>query len=343
MAAPPSSPPYFDGDTLLEVAFGITFGVFMSPKKTSQRPVRSGAIPKPISQQSTKDSRSRGNHRTPNRSPSPLRAQAPSDRQNRGPHSSVKRAGRAGSGPVGYWVMGRNAVAELIRVAPERVLEVWCTPESASLLSGLSRQVPIHADTERGRLTALVNSDSHQGIVVRATPRTLLGLAEILAAIPADSPALLVLPDSINDPQNLGAILRAAECFGADGVILNRNRGCPVTPVVTKSGVGATELIPLIEVSNADHALRLCQQHHFWVVAASRGHNAQPLEHFTFPSRTLLIVGSEGDGIQPLLVKRADHLVSITQYGAIDSLNVSQATAVLCHEYRRHHVTRARS
>jgi len=234
----------------------------------------------------------------------------------------------------GYWVMGRNAVSELLRATPERVLEIWCTPDSAPLIKSLKFAAPVHSDTDRQRLTALIGSESHQGIAAWVAPRSAVSLADLLAAIPPDAPSLLILPDAISDPQNLGAIIRAAECFGADGVILNRNRGCGITPVVTKSAVGATELVPLIEVANADHALRQCQQHNFWVVSAACGSNAEPLSRFTLPPRTLLIVGSEGDGIQPLLLKRSDHLVAIEQCGIIDSLNVSQATAILCHAYR---------
>lgn len=250
------------------------------------------------------------------------------------PPKTAPRAPQQPAGP-GYWVMGRNAVAELIRVAPERVRELWCSDESSTIASSLPRNVTIHRDGDRNRLAALVGSESHQGIIAWAAPRPSVTLGELLAAIPADAPSLLILPDGINDPQNLGAIIRAAECFGADGVILNRNRGCGITPVVTKSSVGASEIVPLIEVSNADQALRQCQQHQFWVVAAARTPDAASLRSFTFPTRTLLIVGSEGDGVQPLLLKRADHHLAIEQVGAIDSLNVSQATAILSHEYRR--------
>lgn len=272
--------------------------------------------------------------RPTNRAGRPAHSTDRSARPTSRPSTSPSRSAQHPSGP-GYWVMGRNAVAELLRVAPERVQEIWCSDETVNLLSALPRRVAIHHDTDRNRLAALVGSESHQGIIAWAAPRASVGLTELLAAIPADAPSLLILPDGINDPQNLGAIIRAAECFGADGVILNRNRGCAVTPVVTKSSVGATEIVPLIEVSNADQALRQCQQHRFWVVAAARTHDAETLSTFSFPTRTLLIVGSEGDGVQPLLLKRADYRLAIEQVGAIDSLNVSQATAILSNEYRR--------
>lgn len=277
----------------------------------------------------------RGSVRKQTPSPSQARRAPPSPTKATAP--SAKTSPRPPAKPLGpgYWVMGRNAVAELLRVAPERVQEVWCTSDTTTLASSLPRNVTIHHNADRHRLAALVGSESHQGIIAWAAPRAPVTLTELLAAIPADSPSLLILPDGINDPQNLGAIIRAAECFGADAVILNRNRGCGITPVVTKSSVGATEIVPVIEVSNADQALRQCQQHQFWVVAAARTSDAAKLSTFTLPARTLLIVGSEGDGVQPLLLKRADYHVAIEQVGAIDSLNVSQATAILGHEYRR--------
>lgn len=276
----------------------------------------------------------------------PRKDRASRDQVSRSPSGRVRKetsvsAARSPSRP-GYWVIGRNAVAELLRADPERVIEIWCTPETASLASGAAgglalHRAIVHANADRQRLSALVGSESHQGIAVWAAPRPSLTLTELLNAIPPDAPSLLLLPDAISDPQNLGAIIRAAECFGADGVILNRNRGCAITPVVTKSAVGATELVPLVEVSNGDNAVRQCQEHNFWVVAAARGARSEPLSRSALPARTVLIVGSEGDGIQPLLLKRSDHLVAIEQCGVIDSLNVSQATAILCHAYRTQH------
>ena len=137
--------------------------------------------------------------------------------------------------------------------------------------------------------------------------------------------------DSIFDPQNVGAILRAAECFGADAIITSKNRGCPMTPTVSKASAGASAFVPHVEVSNlADSAQRLQNEGFTLVVADMDGD-----ENAVWPDKLLLVMGSEGTGVQPLLKKRADLIVRIPMYGKIASLNVAQACAVLLDRARR--------
>ena len=139
--------------------------------------------------------------------------------------------------------------------------------------------------------------------------------------------------DSIFDPQNFGSLLRSAECFGVDGVIWSKNRGCELTPVVSKASVGASELLPLLCVSNLAETMRKFKKNGFWIVTAEIGEEAKSLDSFDFPEKTLLIMGSEGKGVQKLLSKEADSKVYLPMYGQIDSLNVSQAASVLLYQW----------
>ncbi len=182
---------------------------------------------------------------------------------------------------------------------------------------------------------AMVNSESHQGIVALVKEKQGVGLSEYLdQAFEKDADLILVL-DSINDPQNLGTLLRSAECFGVGAVVWSKNRGVGITPVVSKTSVGASELMMTIQVSNLVEAVKKCKKDGYEVVTAEVGKEACSLEDFSFPKKTVLIMGSEGEGVRHLLSQQADHRVFVPMQGAIDSLNVSQATSVFLYHWRR--------
>lgn len=220
-------------------------------------------------------------------------------------------------------IMGKHCVQEILKAAPERIEKILL----AKPLPELKKyQVPMQVKPKEA-LTKLVESESHQGIVAFVKEKHQPTLKEFLSR-ESDRSCVLML-DSIFDPQNLGAIMRAAECFGVDAVIWSKNRGVDVTPVVSKASVGASELVDIIKVSNLAETVKRFQDHGYFAVTAELGEGAESLYQFQFPSHTLLIMGSEGKGVQPLISKRADFKVYIPMMGRIDSLNVSQATAVL--------------
>jgi 23S rRNA (guanosine2251-2'-O)-methyltransferase len=132
-------------------------------------------------------------------------------------------------------------------------------------------------------------------------------------------------------------VLRSAECLGVSGAIWSWNRGASLTPAVTKVSMGASELVPIVQVANLAEAVRRLKQADFWVVASAVHGDAVPLPAFDFPARTALILGSEGEGIQPLLLKEADFTVHIPMTGRLESLNVAQAATVFLYEWSRRH------
>lgn len=244
--------------------------------------------------------------------------------QRRGPRQKSKIANpHAGS----RLIMGKNCLREVLHHAPKRILQVFTSAKRDPLLDALKQHdIPIKTYATHD-LSAFVQSESHQSFVaaVRELPTV-----ELSAFLEHDRDRSLVLMcDSINDPQNFGALLRAAECFGVDAVVWSKNRGVDLTPSVSKASVGASELVPLIKVSNLAETVSRFQEAGYTAVVAESQPEAQNLDSFDFPARTLLIVGSEGKGVQPLISKRADTLVKITMQGQISSLNVSQATAIL--------------
>lgn len=233
--------------------------------------------------------------------------------------------------------MGRNCIGEVLKAFPNRIIEVYTSqkPRQDPLYTALEKAgIPL-IDTPKNRLTKIVDSESHQSYVAAVHPRKIHDVKAFLQKSVQEKTSLVLMLDSIYDPQNFGAILRAAECFGVDLVVYSKNRGTDITPVTTKTSAGASELVPISKVSNLAETMKAFQEAGFWSVGADVSDRSKNLNEFEFSEKTLLLLGSEGKGLQPILVKNCDFLVSIPMLGNIDSLNVSQATAVLLNSYRQ--------
>jgi len=236
-------------------------------------------------------------------------------------------------------IMGRNCLQELLSHAPARLREVFFaeTREDSQSTRKLDLRdaveqagIPIR-ECRRDELDALVQSDSHQGVVARVTPRALVSLEELVERAARVEQMRLLALDGVLDPHNLGAVLRAAECFGVDAVMWSKNRAAPLGPVVSKVSVGASELVPLCPVGNLHSALEKLKAVGVWTVGAVVSPQATRLEAFDAPNKWALIMGSEGEGIQRLIEENLDFRVYISMLGELSSLNVSQATAVMLH------------
>ncbi len=230
--------------------------------------------------------------------------------------------------PKDQLIMGVHALEELLRHAPEKILKVYSTPSKKSpLLQKVKEKgIPLLLVPET-TLTKMAGSDSHQMLVAHIKGRTFIDAKTFLETAPEHS--LVLMLDQIFDPQNFGALLRSAECFGASAVAWSKNRGSDLTPVAAKASSGASELIPLIRISNLATAVDQFKEEGFEVVAALLDPKAESAYTFQFAERTLLIVGSEGEGIQPLLQKKADRSIYLPMAGKVASLNVAQATSAI--------------
>jgi len=236
-------------------------------------------------------------------------------------------------------IMGRNCILELLKSSPERIVEVYTCQKSPTdaLYKEIKRlRIPL-IEMPKNTLSKLVESESHQSYVASVKERGQPSIKEFLKNSEKKENSIVLMLDSIYDPQNLGAIIRAGECFGTDLILFSKNRGADITPVATKTSAGATELVPIVKVSNLADTLKAFQKAGFWAVAAEAKDGAESLNTFQFPNKTLLILGSEGKGIQPLLSKNCDFHVLIPMLGKIDSLNVSQAAAVFLSNYQKSH------
>jgi len=235
--------------------------------------------------------------------------------------------------------MGIHALHSLLLHAPDRILHVFTKPTETQKRKGAlldlckEKGIPV-SFVSLETLDHMAGSDSHQSFVAHVQGRHFYDVDSFLERIEEESKAIVLMLDQIFDPQNFGSILRTAECLGAAGVVWSKNRGSDLTPVVAKASSGASEWLPLIRISNLAEAVTQFQDDGFKALATTLAPHSQDGFKFSFHQKTLLILGSEGEGIQPLIQKRADSLISLPMQGKIESLNVAQAAAVFLTLYQ---------
>ncbi len=240
--------------------------------------------------------------------------------------------------PSDQLVMGIHAVRELLLHVPERLIRVYIEEPKGGRKSELlqlceKNGVPFSIASQQ-QLNRMTESESHQFVVAHVKGRSFLSVKQFLQGIEGKKKSLVLMVDQIFDPQNFGSLIRSAECLGADAIAWSKNRGAGLTPTVAKASCGASELLPLIRISNLAEAVGQFQEGGFEACAALLNPSSENAFTFSFAPRTLLIVGSEGEGIQPLIRKKADRSLFIPMNGKIDSLNVSAAASILIALYQ---------
>lgn len=226
-------------------------------------------------------------------------------------------------------IMGSHPIQELLTHAPDRLVRLYTTRREGDIVRAFEKAgLPISIVSNH-ELNRMVDSDSHQSLVAQVKDRKYYDVKEFLEKTEEEETTFVLMLDQIFDPQNFGALIRSAECFGLSGVAWSKNRGSDLTPVAAKTSSGASELIDLIRVANLADAVTQFQKGGFEVVAALLDEKAESAYTFKYSPKTVLIVGSEGEGIQPLIRKKADRAIYLPMKGKIQSLNVAQATAAL--------------
>jgi 23S rRNA (guanosine2251-2'-O)-methyltransferase len=197
-----------------------------------------------------------------------------------------------------------------------------------------ARQVPVQV-RPREVLGKLAGGRQHQGVVALSAGFSYSTWEEWKDKIQsAEGPAVVLVLDSIEDPQNLGSLIRTAEACGARGVILPKDRAAGLTPVVVKASAGAVAHLPVIRVTNLANTLEEMKKEGFWIVGADpRGD--KNLYEMEFDRKVGLVIGSEGKGIRPLVLKKCDYRIAIPMKGKVSSLNAAVAGAVILFEFLR--------
>jgi 23S rRNA (guanosine2251-2'-O)-methyltransferase len=184
-------------------------------------------------------------------------------------------------------------------------------------------------------LDRLSNHGVHQGIIAYADEMPVLTLDDLIGiSSRKGEPPFYVILDGIEDPHNLGAILRTSEATGVHGVIIRSRRAVGLTPAVMKAAAGAVEYVPLIQVTNIAQGVDALKKQGLWIIGIDSTARENYLS-LDFRPATAVVVGAEGAGISPLVKKKCDFLTSIPMKGKISSLNASVATAVILYEVLR--------
>jgi 23S rRNA (guanosine2251-2'-O)-methyltransferase len=224
---------------------------------------------------------------------------------------------------------GANAVLEALR-GRRRVRRVWAADDSlVAAARDLDAPEPVKV-VAAAELERLSGSPQHQGLVCEAEPYPYADATQLLNS----GNALVVALDQVQDPQNLGAVCRSAECAGATGVVIPERRAAEVTPAVCRASAGAVEHLDVARVRNLADFLAQAKQAGAWVYGAEAG-AARPYTDVDWKGRVVIVLGSEGAGIRPRVRATCDELVALPVRGRIGSLNVASAAAVLLYEAAR--------
>ncbi|HLQ62674.1 MAG TPA: 23S rRNA (guanosine(2251)-2'-O)-methyltransferase RlmB [Candidatus Acidoferrales bacterium] len=233
-------------------------------------------------------------------------------------------------------IHGRNAVLEAARAGRVRRVLMARGLEPDPRLDELRRLAPVEI-VSRQRLDTQAPG-VHQGVAAELKPRRAWTLRELLAT----NPRLLVALDGVQDPQNLGAILRSSEAAGADGILLPARRSAPLSPVAVKASSGASELLPICTVAGLPAALAEVRRAGLWCAALDPQGGLLPWE-FDLLQPVCLVVGGEGAGLHRLVKERCDVRLRLPMRGRVASLNASAAAAALLYEVSRQRAARSSS
>ena len=231
---------------------------------------------------------------------------------------------------------GLHAVEEALRSGGRRFEYVCVARERQdqriSQVIALCQTTGVRVHPEpREALTRRAGTTAHQGVVAVVRQREFLAIDDLLHG---PEPRLLLALDGVEDPQNLGALLRTAEAAGVDGLLVTERRSAPLSPVAIKASAGASEHLRLARVVNMVRALETLKERNIWCVGLDE-RGGQNYNDYDFTSNTLVVLGREGAGLHDLVRRTCDHLLRIPMAGKVASLNVSAAGAVVLFEAAR--------
>jgi len=231
---------------------------------------------------------------------------------------------------------GLHSVEEALKAGKRRFDHVLVARERQDLrlehLVNLCRQSGVRVRQEsRDQLTLLAQTPSHQGVVAMVRPQENLAIEDLFAPLKPGAPRLLLALDGVEDPQNLGALLRVADGAGVDGVVLTERRSAPLSPVAVKASAGAAEHLRIARVVNLVRSLEELKKQNIWVIGLDERGTCD-YDQFDLTGNCVLVLGREGAGLHDLVRKTCDHLLRIPMAGGVSSLNVSAAGAVVLYE-----------
>lgn len=252
-------------------------------------------------------------------------------------NKNITSTGNGGSLPEDF-IAGRNPVRELLksgRSINRLLIAKGNTEGSIREILALAREKGVQVQQwERSKLDALLPGVRHQGVAAQVPPVKYAELEDILAlAEQRQEPPFILLLDELEDPHNLGAILRTADAAGVHGVLIPKHRSCPLSATVAKTSAGAVEYVPVARIGNMVQTIKALQEKGLWVAAADMDGKDYYEADLTGP--LLLVIGSEGKGVGRLVKEQCDFTVRLPMQGKINSLNASVAASILMYEAMR--------
>ena len=247
-------------------------------------------------------------------------------------------APRAGNDEPTSVLYGFHTVTEALQTPSRAIERLWLAKSDGRYfpLTRLAkdRHIPFSVES-RERLDRLAGDRHHQGVVASVAAKQFLDGEEMLdEAEQRSTPSLLVVLDQIQDPHNLGAIIRTVDGAGGHGIVIPKHRAVGLTAGVAKASAGALEHVPIARVANTGKFVEQCQQRHIMTIALD-GEATTSYADIDMTESLALVFGSEGEGIRPIVLKKCDDRVQIPMLGKINSLNVSVAVAVTLFEAAR--------
>ena len=255
------------------------------------------------------------------------------------PHKQARKPEARVENPLAEdLLVGRNAVSEALR--SQRSLNKLLVQDGAHggslaelLALAKTKAVPVEF-VKAERLDKLAPGMRHQGVLALAAPIAFQTLDDVFAKAAAKGePPFLLLLDELQDPQNVGALIRTADAAGVHGVLMPRRRSCPLNAVVAKISAGAVEYVPVVQIGNIAQAMEELKERGCWVVGADMDGVDFYAANMTGP--IVLVIGAEGKGLGRLVKQKCDDIVSLPMHGGVNSLNASNAGAILMYEVVR--------
>lgn len=268
------------------------------------------------------------------RAAAPIGSRRPSE-----PRSDSRHAEPSNSGPdEQIWVTGVRPVEEVLRHSAGRVQSVILA--ETRQISDEFRTLVEKSGIRISRREARWFNDQfpnlhHQAVAAQVQPRLPIQIAELLRLAEANPHRPIVVLDCVQDPHNLGAVIRAAEASGALAVVSTTDRSAPLSLYARRASAGASEILPVCFVSNLQRTLEQLKAQNRWVMGTSLEERATDFYQTDLPAGVVVVLGSEGDGMRPLTAKMCDFLVTIPLLGSVQSINVSQAGSIVLFELLR--------
>ena len=233
-------------------------------------------------------------------------------------------------------IIGRNPVTEALKAGRE-IDKLLVTSREGSMIKILAmakeQGIPVMY-VEKAALDRISGGKAHQGVAAYVSPYAYSTVDDILArAAEKDEDPFIIILDGLEDPHNLGAIMRTAECAGAHGIIIPKRHSCGLTETVAKASAGAIEYMPVAKVTNVAQTVDELKERGIWVAACDMG--GPEYYRSDMSGKIAVVIGSEGFGVSKLVKEKCDFIVSMPMVGRITSLNASNAAAIVIYEIRK--------